>query len=355
MAVNPKKTIEKIWRPAPDTSKRSNYYRFERNERTTLFSVAEFDDMLSHLSPYDFVAYGELEPFYEKICNWLNIKRENILLTSGADAGIKAIYETYVNKNEEILISLPNYAMYSAYTLMFGGVEVQHLYEKNLTLDLEGFKKKINPKTKLVVLSNPSHTGTTISEKEIVQIIEIAASTESLVLIDEAYHHFSTATMINYINRYQNLIIVRTFSKAFGLASLRMGLLISCKKIIEQLYKVKLVHEIDGVASKIGSYLLDNMQIVDKYVEDINAGKCILYERLNKLNIDFTKSESNFVLFKTPSNINPSNLKHYLKQNRILIGGPFQKFPFDNHLRVTVGDEYQMNLFCDAVEDYLNN
>jgi len=238
---------------------------------------------------------------------------------------------------------------------MFGGCEVQQYYEKDLTLDVDEFIKKINKNTKIVVLSNPSHTGTTVAEEHLVKIIERAASLESLVLIDEAYHHFSSETMINYINRFQNLIIVRTFSKAFGLASLRVGLLIGCKKLIDQLYKVKLVHEINGVAAKIGAYLLDNMHIVDKYVKDVNAGKCLLFERLQKIDFEVSKSETNFVLFKVPNNINSLKLKHFLKQNRIHISGPFEKLPFNDHLRITAGDEYQMNLFCGTVEKFLNN
>ena len=129
--IKSKKIISKTWRPEPDISKRSGRFRFERNERTTLFSEIEFNEMLSTLSPYEFVAYGELEPFYKKIGDWLNVDRNNILLTSGSDAGIRAVYETFVNEGDEVLISLPNYAMFSAYTSMFGGKEVQHFYDNS--------------------------------------------------------------------------------------------------------------------------------------------------------------------------------------------------------------------------------
>jgi len=350
--VKPKKFISKIWRPGPDQSKRSTYYRLERNERTTLFSKKEFNDIISTLSSYDLVAYGELEPFYKKIGDWLNVDRKNILLTSGSDAGIRAVYETFVSEGDEVLISLPNYAMFSAYTSMFGGEEVQHFYDKDLTLDIEQFLQKISTNTTLVIVSNPGHTGTVLTEKEMVRIIEHAELHNSLVLIDEAYHHFYQKTMIEYIPRFENLIISRTFSKAFGLASLRIGLLIGCDKIIDELYKVKLVHEITGVAAKIGSYMLDHMKIVEQYIADVNKGKSILYERLKKIGFEVLKSEANFIYFKTPDGLNPIELKQSLEDNHhILIRGPFEKYPFDNHLRITVGDEEQMNLFCDIVED----
>tara|TARA_Y100000590_G_scaffold464953_1_gene635775 strand:- start:669 stop:1751 length:1083 start_codon:yes stop_codon:yes gene_type:complete len=355
MSIKPKKTIIKMWRPDPDTSERSNFFRFDRNERTTLFSEKEFKKMLSTLNSYDFVAYGELEPFYDKICKWLNINRRNVLLTSGSDNAIKSVYETFINKKDEVLISLPNYAMYSVYCKMFGGNEVQHFYEEDLTLNTDKFKEKINQKTKLVILSNPAHTGTVIPQKKIFEIIDYASSNNSLVIVDEAYHHFSKETMIDHVDNFDNLIVTRTFSKAFGLASLRIGLLISNNKMIDELYKVKLVHEITGVAAKIGIYLLDNMEIVNNYVMDVNRGKKIIYKRLEEIGFTFFRSEANFVFFKSIKKINTSDLIFFLKQKNIFIKGPFCKHPFDDHLRITIGDAKQMNIFCDAIIEFFNN
>lgn len=351
--VKPKPLIKKMWRPNPDDSSRSDYFRFERNERTTLFKDDVFNEIISSLSSYDLVAYGELEPFYDKILNWLDLKRENILLTSGSDAGIKAVYETFVNEGDEVLVSLPNYAMFSAYTSMFGGKEVSQLYEKDFTLDVAKFVQKINLNSKLVIISNPSHTGTVLSEREMVKIVEKAKSNNSLVIIDEAYHHFFSESMIDNIDKFENLIISRTFSKAFGLASLRIGVLIACKKIIDEIYKVKLVHEITGVAAKIGIYMLDHMEIVNQYVNSVNQGKNVIYKRLKNAGFEVLKSESNFVFFKTPDSLNPLELKQYMEENHILISGPFSKHPFDDHLRITIGDQNQMNMLCDAIESYM--
>tara|TARA_Y100000816_G_scaffold291580_1_gene283363 strand:+ start:1051 stop:2118 length:1068 start_codon:yes stop_codon:yes gene_type:complete len=353
--IKPKKTISNLWRPEPDISKRSDYFRFERNERTTLFSDEQFSDILDNLTPYDLVAYGELEPFYEKICYWLDIGRKNILLTSGSDAGIKAVFETYISEKDEALVSLPNYAMFSVYASMFGAKEVQHFYEKDLKLDVGSFIKKINLNTKLIIVSNPGHTGRTVPKDEMIKIIEEGNRNNSLVVIDEAYFQFFPETMIDLINKFDNLLIIRTFSKAFGLASLRIGLLIGSENIIRELYKVKLVHEITGLAAKIGIYMLDHMHIVNRYVDAVNKGKIILYERLENIGFEVFKSESNFLFFKTPNNLNPLALKQYLEENRILIRGPFGKHPFDDHLRITIGDEKQMNYFCDTIEDFLIN
>ena len=95
-----------------------------------------------------------------------------------------------------------------------------------------------------------------------IKIIEEGNRNNSLVVIDEAYFQFFPETMIDLINKFDNLLIIRTFSKAFGLASLRIGLLIGSENIIRELYKVKLVHEITGLAAKIGIYMLDHMSVL---------------------------------------------------------------------------------------------
>ena len=350
--IKSKKFIQELWRPEPDKSKRSDYYRFERNERTTLFTSEQFNDIISTISSYDLIAYGELEPFYEKIIEWLDIDRSKLLLTSGSDAGIKAVYETFIDHDDEVIITLPNYAMFSVYADMFCVKKIIHYYEKDLTLNVDELIAKINPNTKLVIVSNPGHTGTVIEEEEIVKILNRAKSCEALVLIDEAYHHFYKQTMISNIENYNNLIVSRTFSKAFGLASLRIGLLIGHKTIITELYKVKLVHEITGLSAKIGTYLLNHLELLNQYVDEVNKGKELLYNELNKMGFATMKSESNFIFFNTPKSINPIQLIEYLEKNKILIRGPFNKNPFDNQLRITVGDIDQMDHFCKILRLY---
>lgn len=351
--IEPKVLIKGITRPSPEKSERSSVYRFDRNERTTTFSREEFKKMLSTLTPYDFVAYGELEPFYEELAIWLNVERGNILLTSGSDTGIKAVFETFVETDDEVLNLLPNYAMFSVYSKMFGACEVNSYYEKDLTLNIAEFIGQINEMTKLVIVSNPGHTGTVIDKSDLFRIGEAAAKYDSLFIVDEAYHHFYPDTMIDYINQLQNLVLVRTFSKAFGSASLRIGLLIGCEEVIGNLYRVKLVHEITGVAAQIGKYMLDHLEIMNNYVDSVNEGKELLYMKLPELGIKVWRSEANFIFFKLPKNENNEYLISALNKKNINIRGPFNNHPFDGHLRVTVGDVPQMELFYNSIKKLL--
>ena len=351
--INTNKLIQQIDRPSPDHSSRENDYRFDRNERTTLFTDEEFKGMISQLSPYDFVAYGELEPFYNKISEWLQLNREQLLLTSGSDMGIRSVFETFIGVGDKVLITQPNYAMFSVYNKMYGGVELAEWYKEDLSLDVENLFQNLTDDVKLLIISNPSHTGKSIDPKILIEIIEKANKNSTLVLVDEAYFHFHNDSMIKYIDVYKNLIITRTFSKAFGLASLRIGLLIANSGLINELYRVKLVHEITGVAAKIGSFMLDNLHIVDNYVNDVNEGKDILYNRLSKFNIETHRSDSNLFFFSMPEKTNIKDFMSFLEKKKIYIKGPFTKPPFKGQMRITVGDKEQMTMFCDQLENYL--
>lgn len=353
--IQPKKIIAQIQRPATEVSSRASHFRFDRNERTTLFTDEEFNSMISQLNPFDFVAYGELEPFYNKITKWLQVNRNQILLTSGSDMGIRSIFETFVDVGDKVLITQPNYAMFSIYNKMYGGVELVQWYNEDLCLDVQALKDNLTLDVKLVVISNPGHTGKSITPEILLEITEKAEKNDTLVLIDEAYFHFYNESMIKYIDRFNNLIISRTFSKAFGLASLRIGLLISNADLINELYRVKLVHEITGVAAKIGSFMLDNLHIVDNYVNEVNKGKRVLHSRLSKLNMQTFESDSNLFFFHLPKGTDANLVMAYLEQNNIYVKGPFTQHPFKGQLRITVGDKAQMELFCDQLNNYFNS
>jgi len=267
--IEPKQYIKNLFRIPPLSEKRAGkIVRLDRNEHTTPFPEGHLKNIWDSITPDEIAAYPELEPFYEKLSKWLRIDRQQLLITSGSDTGIRAVYETYVEHGDEVVIFTPTYEMYSVYCAMSGGIKKEVFYNEDFSLPLERVLKAINNKTKLVAIANPNHTGTPFEESELTEILKAAKDNDALVLVDEAYHHFYEGTMLRYINKFGNLIIARTFSKAFGIASLRVGYLVSNKDTISQLYRVKLTHEITSVSAKFGEYLLDHLEIMEDYVRD---------------------------------------------------------------------------------------
>lgn len=351
--IKSKPLVSNIDRPSPDTASRSNLLRLDRNERTTLFSDDEFNEMMKSLSPYDLVAYGELEPFYKSVIDYLKIERSKILITPGSDQGIKQIFETFISEGDQVINYVPNYAMFSVYCKMFGGVEIIKSFNKELGVDIDELLNSINGSTRMVIISNPGHNGVLIPEEQIIMVLQKALKYNTIVLIDEAYVDFVKNDMLRYIDEYENLIIVRTMSKAFGLASLRIGFILACSEIISQVYKVKPVHEIDGIASKIGKFLIEHPSIKDRYVEDVNKGKEILYNRLKSLGCEIKKSDTNFIFFQLDPIYNTEKVLNSLKNIGIHIKSPFNVYPINNFLRVTVGNPAQMITFCNELEGVL--
>ncbi len=348
--IQSKKILLDIKRPGYDDSKRINILRLEKNERTTLFSKGEFDKILETITPFDLTAYGELEPLYQTVCNYLNINRSELLLTAGSDIGIKSIFETFITEGDEFINFFPNYAMFSVYGKMFGAREIVKNYNEYLKFDILDLINSINYKTRLIVISNPGHNGVLIPNTDLLLLLEKTKNTNCIILIDEAYIDFTNQTMIEYIKIYEHLLITRTLSKAFGLAAIRVGFLIGCKNLISELYKVKAVHEVDGVASKIAKYLIENLSIKNKYLNSVKEGKNILYNFFRKMNIDSYPSDTNFVYFRLDKKINPNIVVNELINHNIYIKGTIDIEPFKGYLRTTVGDKEQMEILCKELE-----
>ena len=353
--IKAKPLVSAVDRPGPDNTERGHLMRLDKNERTTLFTDSEFRDMMSSITAFDLVAYSELEPTYKAFAQWLGTGRENILLTCGSDAGIKAIYETFIEAGDEIINFDPNYAMFSVYAKLFGAREIVRQYKPDFTIDIPALEQAINEKTKMVVISNPGHNGVSMPAEEILKVIDTAAKFNTLVVVDEAYFHFSGVTLLPYINTKKNTIIVRTLSKAFGLASVRVGYLAGCAEIISELYRVKLVHEIDGISSKIAKYMVEHPGIMESYVAEVAEGHRYLRGRFSEMGITLMPSDANFVYFNINRQVSPTIIIEELKKKNIHIRTPIKTSPFNAYLRITLGSVEQMKEFCTALTEILNN
>ncbi len=352
--IEPKALLKKISRVSGHGEARiGRAMRLDRNERTTPLAKDIVEAVWSQISPEEIVAYPELEPLYQKLARFLNVLRQNILLCSGSDTGIKSVFETYVQQGDEVVILTPSYGMFSVYCDMFGATKILMHYDEDFFLPVKRITEKINPKTKLVILANPNHTGTVIQEKDIHSIIEYAAQYNTLVLVDEAYHHFYPETIISYIGQYDNLIVVRSFSKAFGIAALRVGYLISQTQNIQNLDKVRLTHEITSVSAKFAAYLIDHPEIYQAYVKDVEEGKSYIAKECQKIGITVLPSTTNFCFFRLPDFWDAKEMVLSLKKRDVHIKGPFQEVPLNGLIRITLGPEKQMREFMNIFKEIL--
>ncbi len=279
---------------------------------------------LKSITLNDIFAYPDLGKLYLALSKNLKINYKKILLTNGADGAIKLVFDTLYNKKKFTVLRFePSFAMYKIYSKLYSTRDIVVDYkningEPNLNLLLV-IKKIKKFKPNLILLANPnSPTGTLINSKQLENIIKIAKNNNCFVLIDEAYFPYSKLSFINKVNKYKNLIIVRSL-KAFGLSGMRVGYLISNVDLIEKISSYRPLYEINSLGAFLFLKLLKNYSIVKKSVNRLLSDKNYFTFELKKRNIKFIKSYGNFIHIKIKKNrekiLKNISKKFYIRNN----------------------------------------
>ncbi len=282
---------------------------------------------LSYLKKIDknlIFAYPDLGKLYLLLSKNLKINYKNILLTNGADGAIKLVFDTF-NKRKKftVLRFEPSFAMYKIYSKIYSTRDIVLNYKKEMDkpeLDYQLINKKIKKfKPDLLLLANPnSPTGTIFNKKKMLDLIKTANKNNCKVLLDEAYYPYSKITLISEINKYKNLVIVRSL-KAFGLSGLRVGYLVSNKNFVEKVSSYRPLYEVNSVGAFLFSELLKNYSKVKKSISSLLSARKYFVKELNKRNIKFIKSFGNFTHIKIEKNrnkiLNHISKKIYLREN----------------------------------------
>lgn len=349
------KRIDQIFRKRSNEIDRKNFYRFDRNERVSPIPNKFLNIIKKNLRSEYLTTYPNLKNLYNLISKNINIGKENILLTAGSDLAIKNCFELLIQKGDEILTIYPTYGMVDVYAKLFDAKQKKIQYEKDLKLDVNLILSKINKKTKLVILANPnSPTGTVIEEKDLKKIFIKSKKNNSFVLIDECYYGFYNKTYIHDIFTFNNLIVTRSLSKAFGLAGCRIGYLVSNKKMIKRLFKFKPMHEISYFSSYVAESFLKNNRIVDEYIKDTKNGSNHFKKFLKKKNIKYYVSYANFILVDFKNNKNFKKMLNIAKKNKILIHGEPNLPGCEYYIKFTIGPKAYMKVIENLITKIFN-
>ena len=334
--ILPKKNVLNIIRTKSDfVESRFFKYRLDRNERTHPLDSEFMQHLKDGLVDEHIMVYPDPEPLYQSFSQWLGIDRNMLLFNSGSDLSIKSIFETYINDGDEILVHHPGYAMYTVYANMFGAKLRVLEYDSDLNFDIREYIGMIDENINMVVLENPNgFVGNVCSMQEIGNLIQRAKECKALVVIDEAYHPFHNESAVDYIDEFDNLIIVRTFSKAFGLAGLRAGYTIAQKSNIDYLYKVKPMHELNSMAIYVLTELLKNDHVLKKYLKETKESLDYLKKSLTSMGIEVSNSRANFVTAKIGTLVDCNNFIDEMRQYGFLIRMPFREKKLSDWLRI---------------------
>ena len=244
-------------------------------------------------------AYPDLGRLYKSLAKFLKLKIDNIMLSAGADGAIKSVFENFTKKGDGILRFEPTFAMYSIYPKIYGLKDIVINYTKSKNgpyLDQEVFLKKIKKsKPKLICIANPnSPTGTILKKNEMIKVFHLAKKIKSIILLDEAYYPYYKHTYKSLINKFDNLVIVRT-TKSFGMSGMRVGYLISNKKIVQFLKQSRQLYEINNLGAKLFLHLIKNYKFVKASIKRLENGKSYFISEMKKLNFDLLPGNANFL------------------------------------------------------------
>jgi histidinol-phosphate aminotransferase len=328
--------------------------RLDRNEKVDAWPEQVWKCIQKAITPEVIMSYPEFETVYSKLASLLRVDRANLLLSHGSDIALKSIFDVYIGPGEEAVVLSPSYAMYPIYAQMNEAKAVEVGFDDNLSLPFERILSALTSRTRIVCIPNPNQPIERVfTEQELEVLFERAMKDDFILVIDEAYHYFHRATALGAIRRIPNLIVTRSFSKAFGLAGLRAGLVISNAERITEIKKVKPISEINSVAVKLIELFIDHMEWVEDHVARVGKGRAMVLERAAKLGIHTHGLAGNSVLLELKSGDQVRQVVEKARAQGILFKGPFSA-PATHHLRITLGSEALMNQAMKIIEKELS-
>lgn len=272
----------------------------------------------------------------EKLSLIKNVSPEQTFLGNGSDEAIDLLIRAFCEPNQDSIITTdPTYGMYAVCADLNAVSLIKVPLADNYDLDVDGMISAIQKNTKLIFLCSPNNpTGNLLSDEKILRILD---NFDGIVVIDEAYIDFTQhASYTEQLASYPNLVVMQTFSKAWGLAGLRLGMAFASKAIIDILNKIKYPYNVNIKTQEIALEALDNVQLKDSAVNEILEQRAALSDSLNKLRITETvyPSDSNFLLVKVSD---APGIYRYLMDRKIIVRDRSKVLLCKDCLRITIG------------------
>ncbi|MDA8210463.1 MAG: histidinol-phosphate transaminase [Clostridia bacterium] len=307
-----------------------NPYPFPEEVLKEIYETAAREGFPRYPDPYSTELRAQLE-------NYTGVKAKNILAGNGSDELILSLLLAFGGPGSRVIIPVPTFGMYKMASLMTGAEPVEVPLKEDYSLDVQRVKAELaKAGSRVVFLCSPNNpTGNRIPDDEVREICRAAAE-NAVVILDEAYSEFAGQDSAHLLGEFPNLIILRTFSKAFGLAGLRVGYLLTGDEIIAELLKVKLVYNLNSFSQIAARKVLENREVFRKQLEDILREKQGLRAGLEDIpGVRVFPSEANYFLIRTEK---PAEQVHRkLIDQGILVRYLGRGPGLDNCLRISVG------------------
>jgi histidinol-phosphate aminotransferase len=326
------------------------YIRLDQNENPDGVPQWLFDEAMKKVTPEYLSLYPEEIAFTEKYANHLGVNPGNVTFTVGSVVAMGYAIKVFGEPGKNLISVTPTFGMYKVYA------DMEHVntkfipYEKDFTFDINKMLNAIDEQTTIVSIVNPTMPiGNVFTQEEIEKVVLKAQKHRAMVIIDEAYYYFYKETSLELIKKYDNVIILRTFSKMFSIPALRMGVVISNEKNVQYIKNYKPHYTVNGVALAFAETMLDNFdRLILELDKKFTTGRDYLLQELKKRAYHYIPSHGCFICI-TPKHKTAEYITEELKKRNILIF--CGKGDSAGFLRVTIWDKKYMEAFMHALEE----
>jgi len=312
--------------------------RLDFNENTIACSP-RVKEVLGRISAGALTRYPEREPVERIVAENLGIGAEQLVLTNGVDEAIHVLFETFLEDGDELLLPVPTYTMYEVYASATDARAVTVQAAGDLQFPFERLLSAITPRAKIVAIANPNSPSGSVATRE--QILEIARrAPDAVVLVDEAYFHFFGETVMDLVGSVPNLMVARTFSKAYGLAGLRLGVLAGPVELMKWVRRVLSPYSVNSLALACLPAALEDTAYLDWYVGEVQAARGEFEAALDELKVRRWPSKANFVLVEIGEK--HKEFVRLMSAGGVLVRDRSNDPGCDGCVRITIGTREQM-------------
>lgn len=302
------------------------------------------------ISNYYPFTFGQLEKARAFVGEYHDLSAEHIMITSGSSGIISAFGEIFLNPGDEVITCVPTYDSYRAMVNRYGAI-YKTAPLKNHKFDLEALAQMINEKTKLIIIVNPNNpTGTIVSNEELDKFMKVVPE-HVITVIDEAYFDWinqeNYESAIKYVKEGKNVVVLKTFSKLYGMAGVRIGYGIMKPEICNEMRNVEFGYGASRIAIAGMIAALQDKEYVQKSIQNNTIGREYLTKELKKVGFDVVESSASFIYFY-PNGISQEELITRLGKRGVMIRG------YGEYARVSIGVPYQNEKFVETLHYVLN-
>jgi len=267
------------------------------------------------------------------------VAAEQVVLTNGVDEAIHVLFEAFLDEGDELLLPVPTYTMYEVYASATDARAVAVKAAEDLQFPFERLLSAITPQTKIIAIANPnSPSGSVATRKQIVEIARRAP--DAVVVVDEAYFHFFGETVMDLVGSVSNLMVARTFSKAYGLAGLRLGVLAGPVELMKWVRRVLSPYSVNSLALACLPPALEDTAYLDWYVGEVLAARAEFEAELDEVRVRRWPSAANFVLVEIGAK--HGEFVRLMSAGGVLVRDRSNDPGCDGCVRITIGTREQM-------------